>query len=117
VGLSTRRRLDDMVRETARMRMGGTDCALPMLWALETRQVFDAFVIYTDNETWAGSVQPMDALRAYRHTVNPEARLIVVGMTSTGFSIADPQDKGALDLVGFDSTAPSTISNFIAGRF
>jgi 60 kDa SS-A/Ro ribonucleoprotein len=117
VGLSTRRRLDDIVRETVNMRMGGTDCALPMLWALETNQVFDAFVIYTDNETWAGSVQPMDALRAYRHTVNPEARLIVVGMTSTGFSIADPQDKGALDVTGFDASAPAVISNFIAGKF
>jgi 60 kDa SS-A/Ro ribonucleoprotein len=117
VGLSTRRRLDDIVRETVNMRMGGTDCALPMLWALETNRVFDAFVIYTDNETWAGSVQPMDALRAYRHTVNPEARLIVVGMTSTGFSIADPQDKGALDVTGFDASAPAVISNFIAGKF
>lgn len=117
IGLSTRRRLDDMVRATDRMRMGGTDCALPMLWALEARQVFDAFVIYTDNETWAGSVQPMDALRTYRQRVNPEARLIVVGMTSTGFTIADPQDKGSLDVTGFDASAPAVIANFIAGRF
>lgn len=117
VGLSTRRRLDDMIRETDRMRMGGTDCALPMLWALETNQVFDAFVILTDNETWAGSIQPMDALRTYRRMVNPEARLIVVGMTSTGFTIADPADAGSLDVVGFDASAPATISNFIAGRF
>jgi len=117
IGLSTRRRLDDMVRATDRMRMGGTDCALPMLWALETRQVFDAFVIYTDNETWAGSIQPMDALHTYRQRVNPEARLIVVGMTSTGFTIADPQDKGSLDVTGFDASAPAVISNFIAGRF
>ena len=117
VGLSTRRRLDDMVRDMDRMRMGGTDCALPMLWAMETGQVFDAFIVYTDSETWAGSVQPMDALRAYRQRVNLEARLIVVGMTSTGFTIADPNDAGALDVVGFDASAPATISNFIAGRF
>lgn len=117
LGLSTRRRLDDIVNETARLPLGGTDCALPIVWAMAQKKVYDAFVIYTDNETWAGNVQPMDALRTYRAQVNREARLIVVGMTSTGFTIADPEDKGCLDVVGFDSSAPSLISNFIAGKF
>lgn len=117
LGLSTRRRLDDIVNETARLPLGGTDCALPIVWAMAQKKVYDAFVIYTDNETWAGQVQPMDALRTYRAQVNREARLIVVGMTSTGFTIADPEDKGCLDIVGFDSSAPSLISNFIAGKF
>lgn len=117
LGLSTRRRLDDIVNETARLPLGGTDCALPIVWAMAQKKVYDAFVIYTDNETWAGNVQPMDALRTYRAQVNREARLIVVGMTSTGFTIADPEDKGCLDVVGFDASAPSLISNFIAGKF
>lgn len=117
IGVSTRRRLDDIVREVNGMRMGGTDCALPMLYAGEHNKVYDTFVIYTDNETWAGKVQPMDALRAYRKTVNQDARLVVVGMTSTGFTIADPQDAGTLDVVGFDASAPSLISNFSAGKF
>ncbi len=117
IGLSPSRRLDDMVRETNLMRMGGTDCALPMLWAHSTGKVYDAFVIYTDNETWAGSIQPMDMLRTYRAEVNREARLIVVGMTSTGFTIADPADGGCLDVTGFDASAPAVISNFIAGKF
>ena len=117
LGLSTRRRMDDIVNETARLPFGATDCALPMVWAMAQKKVYDAFVIYTDNETWAGNVQPMDALRTYRAQVNREARLIVVGMTSTGFTIADPEDKGCLDVVGFDSSAPSLISNFIAGKF
>lgn len=117
VGLSTRRRLDDVIRETRQLRMGGTDCALPMLWAQARGKVYDAFVVYTDSETYAGSVQPMDALREYRRKVNPEARLIVVGMTSTGFSIADPEDAGSLDVTGFDTSAPRVISDFIAGKF
>lgn len=117
LGLSTRRRLDDIVRETSRMPFGGTDCSLPILWAQAEGKVYDAFVIYTDNETWAGAVQPMDALRAYRAQVNPEARLIVVGMTSTGFTIADPADAGCMDVAGFDSSAPAVIANFIAGKF
>lgn len=117
LGLSKRRRLDDIVRETSRLQFGGTDCSLPMLWAIAQKKTFDAFVVYTDNETWAGKVQPMDALRTYRKMFNPEARLAVVGMTATDFTIADPQDAGTLDVVGFDSSAPAMLSNFISGKF
>jgi len=35
-------------------------------------------------------------------------------MTSSGFSIADPNDAGMLDVVGFDAAAPQVISDFIA---
>jgi 60 kDa SS-A/Ro ribonucleoprotein len=117
ISLSPRRRLDDNVRTVSNLPMGGTDCALPMLWAQDQGRSYDAFVVYTDSETWAGKGQPMDALREYRRKVNPEARLIVVGMTSTGFTIADPQDRGSLDVVGFDASAPRIISDFIAGKF
>lgn len=117
LGLSPRRRLDDIVSETSRLPFGGTDCALPIVWAMAQKKVYDAFVVYTDSETWAGQVQPMDALRTYRAQVNRDARLIVVGMTSNGFTIADPEDAGSLDVCGFDSSAPSLISNFIAGKF
>ena len=44
------------------------------------------------------------------------ARLVVVGMTSTQFTIADPKDAGSLDIVGFDTAAPNIISDFVAGR-
>ena len=117
MNISPRQRLDDVIRSMKDLRMGGTDCALPILWAHTDKRAYDAFVVITDNETWAGAVQPMEALRQYRKDINPGARLIVVGMTSTGFTIADPQDAGTLDVVGFDASAPSLISNFIAGRF
>lgn len=117
LGLSPRRRMDDIVRETSRLGFGGTDCSLPMLWADAQDKTFDAFIVYTDNETWAGTIQPMEALRNYRMKFNPEARLIVVGMTATQFTIADPQDGGALDVVGFDASAPAIISNFVSGKF
>jgi 60 kDa SS-A/Ro ribonucleoprotein len=39
----------------------------------------------------------------------------VVGMTATQFSIADPSDNGMLDLCGFDTTAPSVMSEFAKG--
>jgi 60 kDa SS-A/Ro ribonucleoprotein len=95
--------------------MGGTDCALPMIWAHDQRIDVDAFVVYTDNETWAGSVHPAQALRAYREARGIPAKLIVVGMTSTGFTIADPRDPGMLDVVGFDTATPQLIAEFARG--
>ena len=34
--------------------MGGTDCAQPMLYAKRKKLAVDVFIVYTDNETWAG---------------------------------------------------------------
>lgn len=95
---------------------GGTDCALPIMHALINDAFYDAFVVYTDNETWAGPIKPQEALRRYRDRINPNAKLIVVGMSATPFTIADPNDPNSLDVVGFDSSTPSLIDNFIAGR-
>ena len=36
-------------------------------------------------------------------------------MTSNGFSIADPDDDGMLDVVGFDASAPQVIADFAGG--
>ena len=33
-------------------------------------------------------------------------------MTSNGFTIADPDDAGMLDVVGFDASAPPVIADF-----
>lgn len=43
------------------------------------------------------------------------AKLVVVGMVSNGFSVADPEDGGMVDVVGFDTAAPRLIADFIAG--
>jgi 60 kDa SS-A/Ro ribonucleoprotein len=66
LAISPRQRLDDAVRAVSDLPFGGTDCALPMRHALERRREIDAFVVYTDSETWAGSVHPGQALREYR---------------------------------------------------
>ena len=96
------------------MGFDATDCALPMLYALEKKIPVDAFCVYTDNETWAGRMQPMEALKKYRKDMNlPNAKLIVTGVTATDFTIADPLDGGALDVVGFDASAPAIISDFV----
>ena len=91
------------------------DASLPMTWATDRRLAVDTFVVLTDNETWAGSIQPVQALESYRQASGINAKLIVVGMTSTGFTIADPEDAGMLDVVGFDGATPVLMAKFAQG--
>jgi 60 kDa SS-A/Ro ribonucleoprotein len=113
--ISPRQRLGDAVRTVSDLPFGGTDTALPMLYALASEREVDTFVIYTDSETWAGDIHPVQALRDYRLASGIDARLVVVGMVSNGFSIADPADPGMLDVVGFDTATPQLISAFARG--
>jgi 60 kDa SS-A/Ro ribonucleoprotein len=117
LGIRANDTLEAALKRTQNQSFGATDCAVPMTWALENRVQADAFVIYTDNETWHGKVHPAKALDQYRQKMGIAARLIVVGMTATKFTIADPKDAGMLDVVGFDSSAPALISSFVKGEF
>jgi 60 kDa SS-A/Ro ribonucleoprotein len=112
LAIGPRRRLDDAIRVVSGLPFGGTDCALPMLYAKARGIEVDTFVIYTDSETWAGDVHPARALQEYRSASGIDARLVVVGMVSNGFTIADPRDSGMLDVVGFDTATPQLISDF-----
>ena len=115
LAIGPRQRLDDVVNTVSGLPFGGTDCALPMRYALAQGREIDTFVVYTDSETWAGDFAPAAALRAYREQSGIDARLVVVGMVSNGFSIADPTDAGMLDVVGFDTATPQLISDFARG--
>jgi 60 kDa SS-A/Ro ribonucleoprotein len=115
LGLSAKDSLRDVVNKTARLTFGGTDCAQPMLYALQNDLEVDAFYVITDNETHSGYMHPVEALRQYRKKTGIPAKLVVIAMTSTGFTIADPQDGGMLDCVGFDSSAPAVIADFVRG--
>lgn len=113
--ISPKMRLDSVMKETHRLSagMGGTDCALPMLWATASKTQVDAFVVYTDSETWAGDIHPTQALKLYRDQSGIPAKLIVVGMCSNEFTIANPEDPGMLDVVGFDASAPAVMADFM----
>ena len=87
-----------------------------MRWALAERRPIDTFVVLTDNETWYGDMHPCEALARYRRELQLDARLVVVGMTGTAFSIADPEDPLCLDVVGFDAATPQVITDCAAGR-
>lgn len=134
-------RLDEVVRTMKNIQMGGTYCSLPIRDAIDNNRVFDGIVSYTDNETFDGSSRNSyrsswgrsygysnydendsalttvnDYLQSYRQQVGLPVRHAVVAVTSTGFSIADANDPGQLDVVGFDTAAPGILSEFFAGR-
>jgi len=113
VNLSPRMRLADVIKRVEAIPMGGTDCALPMLWAARNKLDVSGFITYTDSETWAGNIHPAQALRQYRSEFVGDAKAVVVGMTSNGFTLADPNDRGMMDVVGFDTTAPAVIADFV----
>ncbi len=112
LNLTAKDNLQAAVKTVGGLPMGATDCALPMLYAAKRGLEVDTFVVYTDSETWAGQIQPVQALRAYRKQTGIPAKLIVCGMVSNGFTIADPNDAGMLDVVGFDAATPSVMSDF-----
>lgn len=105
--------LGDVMQIIQRFNWGSTDCSLPMEHALQHKiEGVDKFCIYTDNETYAGRRQPVEALRAYRNKHVHDAKLIVCATSVTNFTIADPKDPGMMDIVGFDSAAPALIQGF-----
>ena len=114
LSISPRERLDDVVRKTDGLPFGGTDCALPMLYAMERKLKVDVFVVYTDSETWFGQIHPVQALRQYREKTGIPAKLIVQAFVANRFSIADPDDAGMLDVIGFDTAVPTLIRDFAA---
>ncbi|WP_225429906.1 RNA-binding protein Rsr [Deinococcus detaillensis] len=116
LGITPRDTLEAAMKKAQSASFGATDCAQPILWAAGAGVDVDTFVIYTDNETWAGQVHPKVALDRYRQKTGTAARLIVVGLTATEFSIADPQRSDMLDVVGFDTAAPTLMSAFARGE-
>ncbi len=91
----------------------GTDASLPMQDALERGLAVDAFVIVTDNETWAGDQHPVQALDRYRRSTGIAAKLVVIAMAANGYSIADPNDALQMDVVGFDASVPEVVVQFV----
>jgi 60 kDa SS-A/Ro ribonucleoprotein len=106
-------RLKEVLDASGRWCGGSTDCSAPMVYAEQQKMPVDAFCVYTDNETYAGSVHPHTALQQYRDAMGINAKLVVVGITATNFTIADPKDLGMMDVVGFDLATPAAISSFV----
>ena len=115
LSISPRQRLDDVVKTISDLPMGGTDCAADALGNGAPRR--RRCVRGSDRQRDVGRRRhPTQALQQYRQRTGIPARLIVVGMTATGFSIADPADAGSMDVVGFDANVPALIADFVGGQ-
>lgn len=91
---------------------GSTDCAVAIKYAYDKKIEVDVFTIMTDNETYAGGTHVSVMLNDYRKKFGINSKLIVVGMTSTGFTIGDPNDAGTLNVAGFDTSVPVVMAEF-----
>ena len=118
----------------SRLDMGGTDCALPWLWALKKGISVDAVVVYTDSETWASGspdfswgmaprdaqasgLAVCDAMNKFRKQMKkPDAAMIVVGMATNKFTIADPKDPWMMDRVGCDPNGLAIQNELLQGN-
>jgi 60 kDa SS-A/Ro ribonucleoprotein len=90
-----------------------TDVASPVIWAMGQGEHFDAFIVLTDDETWAGSMHPSQALEAYRRQVNAKVKLVCCSMAANHASVVDPLDGLSLGCAGLDANLPSIVANFI----
>lgn len=94
----------------AHLNFGSTRVAAPIEYATQRGLDVDVFCVYTDNETNFGQ-HPSSALQFYRKQ-KPGAKLAVFGLAQTNFTVADPNDPGMMDFVGFDTAAPTLLADF-----
>lgn len=117
VPLSPKQRVDDALRTFDQfVAPENTDAAIPMMFALGAGwKDIDAFVTYTDNETWAGPIHPVQALENYRRAMGRQSKHVAVAMTTTRYSVADVKDPLSMNVVGFSADAAKVVGDFIGG--
>ena len=112
LGITRNMDLGAAMARTYRSDFGSTHMSAPIEWATANGIEVDVVEIMTDNEVNVGN-HPAVALNQYRQRMGRPVKQVVVGMTATDFSIADPEDRDQLDVVGFDSALPEVINSFL----
>lgn len=107
--------LDKTIEFTRQFGAGGTDCSIPIAYALKHKKHFDLFVLFTDGESWAGN-HGAAVVQEYRKQVNANARVVYCTTAPYGTVLTDPGDVRALDIVGFDPNAATLIEDFHRGN-
>ena len=110
ISISPRQRLDDVVNSL--VINGGTDYAAPINYCRDNGIEIDTFVIYGDEESWAGKEHMCQAIEKYRQQTGIDARVAIVAMCATGTTLNDPLDPGTLSVVGFDTNTPNIVADF-----
>jgi 60 kDa SS-A/Ro ribonucleoprotein len=112
LGLTPSMSLKECVQRCDDAEFGATDCAAPIVDAMNRNIPVDVFVVYTDSDTNCPTMHPVQALKKYRDKTGINAKLAVVAMVANPHSIADPNDAGMLDISGFDADSPALLAQF-----
>jgi 60 kDa SS-A/Ro ribonucleoprotein len=109
--LGRRSSIDEVLRNSP--HGGGTDCAQPIIYAANELESFDAILILTDSETWAGPRHGFEVLQSYRKNVNRDVKVIEIALTATGHSTMPADDKNLLRVVGFDASVIDVVNAYL----
>jgi 60 kDa SS-A/Ro ribonucleoprotein len=91
---------------------GATDISNGIRYLEKSNKHVDAIVVITDNDINTGD-KPLVALNSYRAKIgNPNVKLITLAVQLNDLTIADPSDKGMLDMCGFDTNSYQVMHAF-----
>ena len=110
--LSPKMRLDQVLKLTSNLTGGGTDCSVPIQWAIANKVSPDLVLNITDGETWAGKEHVSQALKRLRQQSGIAVKSIAIGMTATNLTINPPDDPLCLDVAGFSADVPALVQEF-----
>ena len=113
LNISRKMDLNSVIQIISNVAIGGTDCSKPIMWALDRKYEVDAFVMFTDNESWAGRIHPSAALEQYRKKMGIDAKMVTCAMTATETTLSNPDLSCMLDICGFGTDTPTLINEFL----
>ena len=122
--VTSRSRIDTVLRTLSKHRGGGTNTALPVKYAADNKLDVDAIVSYTDNETWCDyhygwgrrrTGKVTEEFAAYKDKYGP-TRFLNLAMAASGTTDADKKQEGMFELVGMDANTPRVISEYVQGN-
>lgn len=95
--------------ELVKLPGGCTDCTLPVTWASESGKAVDVFIVLTNNPLWMFAASPVESLKKHRRKFGVASKLVMCNLTSTGNAVADTDDRGLVNICGFDLGAFSVV--------
>lgn len=121
--LSPRNTLASSMQYIASVPSAGTDCGVPFTWAIgrldagQIDRMYDAVIILTDTQTWAGVGAHGHCYRAIEaaRKRNPKMRVVEVALEANKFTL-EPENPLTLRIAGLDSSAPKLINEFLRGN-
>ena len=91
---------------------GGTNAGRIIEKAIKDKTEVDVFILYTDSENWGGN-HVWQLLEKYRRETGINAKMIGIQFDANWSSMADPEDKLSTNVVGFDTSLPNIVEQFI----